>query len=63
MTHQYIYIYITDDPGFIVCSFMENSIGMKRVKFDHKISCANKGTGWQSEDPDQHVPFIPFDLH
>ena len=24
--------YITDDPDFIVCSLMENSIGLKRVK-------------------------------
>ena len=27
-------IYRMDHPGFIVCSFMENSIGLKKVKQD-----------------------------
>ena len=26
-------LYLMDHPGFIVCSFMENSIGQKRVIF------------------------------
>ena len=33
-------IYTMDHPDFIVCSFMENSIGVKRVKHNSKkLNC------------------------